>query len=176
MVHKDHVSLIQDGIGGTGGVWADLGSGTGAFTLALRDVGGESIKIYSVDQDLRALDTQKIRFSQMFPGSNVTYIKQNFAEHLELPPLDGIIMANSLHYIEDQASFLKNIKKHLKPHGKFVLVEYNTEKGNQWVPYAVSFRTFASLATTTGFEPPKLLRKIPSEFLKEMYSAVTVRI
>ena len=37
MDHTDHVNLIRAGVS-TGGVWADFGSGGGAFTLALADV------------------------------------------------------------------------------------------------------------------------------------------
>lgn len=38
MEHHDHVALIQEAVRGR--VWADLGSGTGAFTLALADLLG----------------------------------------------------------------------------------------------------------------------------------------
>ena len=40
MTHEDHVSLLRGGVPGPGGVWADLGSGAGAFTLALADLIG----------------------------------------------------------------------------------------------------------------------------------------
>jgi ubiquinone/menaquinone biosynthesis C-methylase UbiE len=175
MVHKDHVALIQDGIGEPGGTWADLGSGTGAFTLALRDVGGEAIKIHSVDQDAESLAKQKQHFAQMFPGSNITYVHQSFLKPLQLPQLDGILMANALHYVEDQITFLKEVKKHLKPHGKLILVEYNSDEGNQWVPYPVPFSLFSKLASQTGFTPPSILGKIPSQFLHEIYSAVSYK-
>ena len=35
MDHTDHTNLLLDGIAAPGGVWADFGAGTGAFTLAL---------------------------------------------------------------------------------------------------------------------------------------------
>lgn len=176
MVHKDHVSLIKDAFDHTGGVWADLGSGTGAFTLALQDVGGDAIQIYSVDQDAHSLQQQRSQFLQMFPGSNINYLHQSFLEPMHLPPLDGILMANALHYVADQKAFLKAIKSYLKPHGKLLLVEYNADEGNQWVPYPVSFKTFGSLASHAGYAPPKLLYKVPSQFLKEIYSAVSVKL
>ena len=52
MDHTDHVTLLRGGVSAPGGVWADLGSGTGAFTLALSDLLGLSGTIYSVDKDL----------------------------------------------------------------------------------------------------------------------------
>ena len=62
MVHRDHVSLIEKSIK-KGGIWADFGSGEGAFTLALRDVAGEDVEIYSIDADSHALQKQKNYFA-----------------------------------------------------------------------------------------------------------------
>ncbi len=55
MTHDDHVALLRGGIPGPGGVWADLGAGSGAFTLALAEQLGPSAEIYAVDADERAL-------------------------------------------------------------------------------------------------------------------------
>jgi ubiquinone/menaquinone biosynthesis C-methylase UbiE len=172
MTHKDHVALIKNGIDIPNGVWADLGSGTGAFTLALRDVSGENTKIFSVDRDVERLDQQRELFTEMFGSPDITYLYQDFTEELSLPQLDGIIMANSLHYIAEQQAFLLSLRKYLKPDGRLLLVEYNSAKGNQWVPYPVPFEKFSELAKQTGFQSPKLLATIPSEFLNEIYSAV----
>ena len=51
--HRDHVGLIRDGVAGAGPSWADLGSGGGAFTLALADLLGPSGRIVSIDRDER---------------------------------------------------------------------------------------------------------------------------
>ena len=59
MNHTDHVSLLRGGVATPDGVWADLGSGAGAFTLALADLLGATGAIYSVDQDASALAVQK---------------------------------------------------------------------------------------------------------------------
>ncbi len=40
MNHRDHINLIRNGIAGQGNVWAELGSGDGAFTLALAELLG----------------------------------------------------------------------------------------------------------------------------------------
>lgn len=40
MNHADHVSLLRPGIPRSAGVWANVGSGTGASTLALADIIG----------------------------------------------------------------------------------------------------------------------------------------
>ena len=43
MNHEDHVRLLRKGIVEPGGVWADFGSGAGAFTLALADLLGTEV-------------------------------------------------------------------------------------------------------------------------------------
>jgi hypothetical protein len=54
-----------------------------------------------------------------------------------------------------------------------LLVEYNVDRGNPWVPYPLSFSTFKSVAMAAGFEEPRLVATHPSSFLREIYSAST---
>jgi ubiquinone/menaquinone biosynthesis C-methylase UbiE len=172
MVHKDHVALIQTAVPAVKSVWADLGSGEGAFTLALADITGSKAEIYSVDTDSIALELQRQSFAHLFPQSPVHYITADFTKPLDLPPLDGVLMANALHYVADQIPFLRTIKTHLRPGGRMVLVEYNTDHGNEWVPHPLSYKTFKNRAGEAGFHDVELVSTIPSNFLGEIYSAV----
>lgn len=171
MQHSEHVNLIRKAISKKDGVWADFGSGEGAFTLALRDLAGPDVEIYSVDKDKERIKDQKLAFERQFPDTNIHYLQRDFTDDLELPLLDGIVMANSLHYVKDQISFLTSIQKYLKPLGKLVLVEYSIDEGNKWVPYPLSYETFSNLAREVGFRKTELLEKIPSTYWEEMYSA-----
>ncbi len=58
MNHRDHVNLLRSAIPAPGGIWADVGSGSGAFTLALAELVGPQGVIYSVDRDEAALREQ----------------------------------------------------------------------------------------------------------------------
>src|SRR4249920_351450 len=71
MDHDDHVRLIRGGVEGAGSTWADLGSGTGAFTLALADLLGPSGIIHSVDRDAAALRTQAEAVHRRFPATTL---------------------------------------------------------------------------------------------------------
>ncbi len=172
MNHGDHVRLIEKGIGKPGGVWADFGSGWGAFTLALRDIAGVRVKIYSIDKDSISLDEQRRNFAEKFPDSNIDYILGDFTQSLPLPALDGVIMANSLHFFRDKIPVLKRIKSYLKKTGRLVIVEYDTDRGNIWVPYPVSFKSLSSLAAEAGFGQPQLLHRHPSGFLRSIYAGL----
>jgi ubiquinone/menaquinone biosynthesis C-methylase UbiE len=174
MTHSDHVRLLQKGVPRTsGGVWSDLGSGDGAFTLALRDLAGEDVEIYSVDKDATRLERQQRLFTGYFPKTTIHFLNQDFSHDLPLPRLDGIIMANSLHYVKDKLPLLKTLRTLLKPQGVFILVEYNVDVGNSYVPYPLSFSTFQKVAPQAGFSVPTLLDTEPSIFLEEIYSAKT---
>jgi SAM-dependent methyltransferase len=174
MDHRDHVGLLRDGVAGGGHVWADFGSGEGAFTLALADLLGPSGAIYSIDRDGRAIQVQREALRRAFPSVTVTPLIADFTAPLELPPLDGIVMANSLHFERDKLAVLRLVVGYLRPDGRLVLVEYDTDRGNPYVPYPLSFRTWVSLAAEAGLHGTRRLASVPSRFLGSIYSAVSL--
>ena len=175
MQHADHVALIKDGIGGHGGSWADFGSGTGAFTLALADLLGAGAEIYSIDREHRSLLRQQSDLVQRFPGVVLHTIHADFTQPLVLPPLDGIVLANSLHFQREKEPVLRLISDYLIPGGRLILVEYNADRGNHWVPFPLSYSTWEALARNSGFSSTRMLARRPSRFLGEIYSALSLR-
>ncbi len=175
MEHHDHVNLLHPAGLSSGGVWADLGAGSGAFTFALRELIGADAVIHAVDKDRSALNELEHAHDARFNSTlNLFLHPKDFSLSLSLPALDGVLMANSLHFFKDREKILRHISKYLKPGGILLLVEYNVDSGNPWVPYPLSFNTFCKLAPSAGFGPPRLLTKAPSRFLKEFYSAQCV--
>jgi ubiquinone/menaquinone biosynthesis C-methylase UbiE len=173
--HNDHVNLLRPGISQSGGTWADFGSGSGAFTLALRELVGADAQIFSIDKDGARLREQERAFREMFPASRVQFLRADFTHALSLPPLDGIVMANALHFFKNKIEVLEHVRACLKSRGVLLLVEYNVDKGNLWVPHPLSFETFRALAPRAGFDTPRLLATAPSRFLNEFFSARAAR-
>jgi ubiquinone/menaquinone biosynthesis C-methylase UbiE len=173
MNHQDHVRLLRKGITTTGGTWADLGCGTGAFTLALADLIGPTGSIYAVDKDRRSLDLLEQTMHADFPATTVHYRRADFTGPLELPSLDGVVMANSLHFVRNKDALLQQVRGYLRSGGRLLLVEYNADQGNPWVPYPLAYTTWETLARRNGFRETSLLERVPSRFLREIYSSLS---
>ena len=171
MNHSDLVALIEDGVTEHGGRWADLGAGEGAFTRALADLLEAGAHITAVDRDAGALQSLG---SQGFPGAVVDTKVADFTRPLDLSNLDGIVMANSLHFVRDKAPVLESVRRMLRPGGSLIVVEYGTDRGNPWVPHPFSYESWEKMAAQAGFVRTRLLRTIPSRHLEKMYSAVSL--
>lgn len=180
MDHHDHVRLIQDGIAtddasaSTRPIWADIGAGDGAFTLALADVLGTGATIYAVDRERSALQRLERAMRAHFPATTLHTHHGDFTRPLDLPPLDGIVMANALHFVREKRPVVARLRAYLKPGGRLVLVEYDTDRGNHWVPHPLAYPTWESLARASGFATTRLLATVPSRFLGRIYSALSM--
>ncbi len=166
MKRSDLVALIEGGIGEKGGRWADLGAGEGAFTYALAELLGPAAHITAVDRDARALHALDGRFDVRVA---------DFTKPLDLHDLDGIVMANSLHFVRDKRPVLEAVRGMLRPGGRLIVVEYDAERGNPWVPYPFTYAQWETMAARAGFEETRLLATYPSRWLNGMYSALSLR-
>ena len=178
MDHNDHITLLRPGISATDSppVWADLGAGDGAFTLALADLLGPGATLHTVDRDGAALARGAAEVARRFPGVVVRPQTADFTRPLTLPPLDGLVMANALHFVRDgdKAGLVRRLAASLMPGGRFLLVEYNVDRGNLWVPHPISFATWAALAAGAGLSGVELIGRRPSRFLHEIYAAAAL--
>ena len=73
MDHGDHVALLRAAVR-PGGTWADIGAGSGAFTLALADLLGPGGAILAVDRDAGALRDNERAVTARFPGVALTTV------------------------------------------------------------------------------------------------------
>lgn len=173
MDHADHMNLLRNGVSATGGVWADLGAGRGAFTLALADLLGPAGTIYAVDRDERALQANARHMRAQFPGPRVHYAVCDYRQPLALPPLDGIVMANTLHFQTDPLTVVRDGRRYLRSGGRLLIVEYNLDRAHGAVPHPVPYPRWRRIAEDAGFGHTELLVTRPSRFLHEIYAAVS---
>jgi ubiquinone/menaquinone biosynthesis C-methylase UbiE len=119
--------------------WVDLGCGSGTFSYALAAILPKGSNIICVD-----IGTQHI---EPVYNNNSLQFKKADIQQVSFAPgsLSGILMANSLHYVKDQRSFIERIGKFLAANASYIIVEYDTDIANQWVPYPLSFNTLNKL-------------------------------
>jgi hypothetical protein len=145
--------------------WADLGCGSGLFTLALSHYLARGSTIDAID--LRPTITRQTT-------SNGVVIRPHKADFTKDPlPFatpDGILMANSLHYVRDKRAFLTRIQ-HVPT---ILLVEYDTDRAvPRWVPYPLSYGSAAGLLSSAGWTHIQKLGTRPSAFGRaELYAAL----
>ena len=166
MNHADLVALLAPGIADKGGRWADLGAGEGAFTLALAELLGSDAHITAVDKDATALRAI---------GPGIETRVADFTKPLDLHDLDGVVMANSLHFVKNKAPVLESVRAMLRPGGRLIVVEYSGDRGNPWVPHPFTYQTWTRLAEAAGLQGTELLHSVPSRYFGSMYSALSRR-
>jgi ubiquinone/menaquinone biosynthesis C-methylase UbiE len=173
--HADHVRLLADGVRqDEGGMWADLGAGEGAFTLALADLIGPHGVIHAVDRDRAALAELRLAAVSSVPMAEIRTQTGDFTRRLELAELDGVVMANALHFVDDKLPVLALVRGYLRRGGRLLLVEYDSDRGNPYVPHPISFGTWRALADDAGFVETRRLASVPSRFLGAIYSALSL--
>ncbi len=151
-------------------LWLDLGCGTGLFTLALGGNLPEGSKIIAIDKDEKVL--------RKIPAAvNDVVIQTRAADFmhdaLDAKEVDGILMANSLHYVKDRESLLKKLISSMKANGIFLIVEYDRQAANQWVPYPLTIDAAKTLFKNLGYSGFHVLNKRPSAFGEhDMYAAI----
>jgi len=165
---SEAISLIQKGIVplSSSPTWADLGAGNGLFSEALHS-------ILPPGSIIHAVDLHKQPNLERHPS--IIFHEADFAkDKLSIPPLDGILMANSLHYVKEQPACIKQLKTYLRnDSGVFILIEYDTNSRNQWVPFPISFARAQSIFGDAGFSKIEKIGERQSMYRKDsMYAAL----
>ena len=106
MEQSEMVALIRGGVSEPGGTWADLGAGTGNFSWALAELIGPQGTIYAIDRDAKAIRQLHQRIAQADPGAAIIPQQADLTRPLDMRALDGVLMANALHFIRDQPAAL----------------------------------------------------------------------
>ena len=152
--------------------WYDLGAGTGIFTIALAHLLMAGSKIVAIDNDATSLR----QIPNKIDNTDIQILKQDFTR-TELPDnhFDGILMANSFHYVRDKIELIQKIRTNLKPRHSFLIIEYDTERSNTWVPYPISFSSLQEFFKNAGYKSVIKLNERASRYNSNMmYAAVIV--
>jgi len=92
-------------------------------------------------------------------------------EGLTLPKLDGILMANSLHYIQEKEMLVKRVEPYFNTEKQPFIVEYESNTPNRWIPLPITFSELSALFDSLGYEVVAKVNERPSSFGGTMYAA-----
>lgn len=166
---EDAAALIHSSVEGREGTWADLGAGRGTFTRALASILGSDSRVFAVDQDERAV-AELVAWAKA-EAPNVTAMRGDFTQRLELPALNGILLANALHFSKDAGAVLAKLTGLLVPGGRVVLVEYDRRAPSRWVPHPIAIASLKPLAEAAGLSRFTVAESRPSNYEGIIYTA-----
>lgn len=149
--------------------WADLGAGGGTFAVALSALLGPGGSVLAIDRDARALG----RVRGVAGGAPVQTLTADFTALPVLPLQDGLLLANSLHFVKAQHATLERLRTLLRPAGKILVVEYDLARASLWVPHPLPFVRLQQLCAELDWPAPQRLAGQPSRYQRGMiYSAL----
>lgn len=164
MSDEDAISLIKKAVNARESqVWADLGCGSGTFTKALNSLLPAGSHITAVDREKQRLDLP-----------NVEFLQANFErDDLKLSGLDSILMANAIHYVAEKAALIRKLEPMFASLPRFVVIEYDTNRANPWVPFPITFEKLRDLFESLGYLKVVKLNEKPSAYnAGNMYCAL----
>ena len=167
---KDAIQLIRfQALQDQANIWVDLGCGTGTFTRALVHLLPEQSLIHAFDKDKKAL----LQVPDSTANVKIEKHHANFMTELLPLELDGVLMANSLHYVKEKEQFINKLLLSLKENGQLLIVEYDTKRSNLWVPYPIPFEKLSDFLIQLGFKNIEKLGERRSVYSRSnMYAAI----
>jgi ubiquinone/menaquinone biosynthesis C-methylase UbiE len=108
----------------SGEVVADIGAGSGYFSLRLAHHVGPTGRVYAVDisPDMIRRMNERIHEAGL---ANISTILASPGNPLLPRPVDRFLFVNVWHHIEDQAGYVALMKKMLKPGGQIVMIDFH---------------------------------------------------
>ncbi|HKW46950.1 MAG TPA: class I SAM-dependent methyltransferase [Gemmatimonadaceae bacterium] len=178
MDSRDAARLIAPAVR-VGESWADLGAGTGTFTVALAQLVGPTATVFAVEREISAIRALDVLAGENDPNrGHIAVRRADFTEHVELPPLDGVLLANALHFVaaDEQAQVLQRITRLIVNAGAIVVVEYDNRAPSRWVPFPIPLVQLAALARVAQLGAPQQIGRRRSMFGGTMYAARLTRL
>ncbi len=113
-----------------GSTVADLGAGSGYFTVRLARAVGAAGKVYAVDIQSGMLELLKTAVARERLTNVVPVLSTEDNPRLPDESLDLVLMVDVYHELSSPQVTLGHLKRALKPGGRLVLLEYRAEDPN----------------------------------------------
>ena len=148
---------------------ADVGAGSGYFTVRVAAAVGAGATVWAVDisEEMLAFLADRIKWERI---PNVK-LHRSIPTDPQLPPaaFDTILMVDTLHYVKDKAAYAARLRAGLAPGGRVVIIDYTPKSMEErpWGPppeQQFSRQELDAAMAAAGLAPVKV-----HEFLTEQY-------
>jgi ubiquinone/menaquinone biosynthesis C-methylase UbiE len=112
-----------------GSVVADIGAGSGVFTLPLARAVSDKGRVYAVDIEQGLVDhiANKAKEQKV---TNVRPVLGKFTDpNLPAKDVDVAFIYDVLHHVENRAEYLRNLAPYLKAKGRIAVIDFYPELG-----------------------------------------------
>jgi arsenite methyltransferase len=108
---------------------ADLGSGSGYFTVRLARAVGPDGRVYAVDVDEEMNEYLRGRLAE--EGIDNVEVVLGDYDDPKLPDgrIDLLFTSNTYHHIQDRSEYFRRVRADLAPGGRVAVIEYDGRKG-----------------------------------------------
>jgi ubiquinone/menaquinone biosynthesis C-methylase UbiE len=103
---------------------ADLGAGSGYFTLRFAQAVGAAGKVYAVDIDRGMLDNIERRAREAQVENIQLVLAEAHDPQLPASSVDMIFICDTLHHISDRATYYPLLARALRPGGRLVNIDF----------------------------------------------------
>lgn len=114
----------------SGMVVADVGAGSGLFSRALAKTVAPAGKVYAVDIQQGLLDYISQRNKEEHIRNVYTILGEFNDPNLPARDVDLAFINDVLHHIENRATYLKALATYIKPNGRVVIIDMNSNDPN----------------------------------------------
>jgi len=127
---------VVEAVGLEAGDWvADIGSGTGLYTLLFAEAVGAQGQVFAEDIEPLFLDLVTRRAADA-DLTNVSAVLGR-EDDVTLPneSMDIVFIADTYHYFDDREAVMRSVYRALKPGGALILVEFDIAQGEERPDY-----------------------------------------
>lgn len=135
---------------------ADLGCGSGFFTIPLSK---RVAKVYAIDMQKEMLQILEKKIREQKIKNIKLMLSQENKIPLDDESIDFLITVNTLHEFGDRDRMIREMRRVLKPNGKFTVVDFKKEETGFGPPVAIRIAKAQaiSLFERKGFKTLKTL-------------------
>ncbi len=113
---------------GEASVVADLGAGSGWFTIKLAGRVGPNGMVYAEDVQRQMIQAIKIRVDRL-GLKNVTTVLGTSTDPRLPAPIDAVLIVDAYHEMEQPVMLLRNLATSLRPEGRIGIVDFTKDGG-----------------------------------------------